>query len=281
MTEFTRATSADRSGVANLWLAALSATLERGDYSQIKHLIHPDGYWRDLLTFGWEFVNRHGIPEIENWLARSFGTNPANDFRIEGEPFAGSLGEHKETLEFFVTFDTPFASGRGFVRLVPCPSGSSAKAFTILTAMKELKAAPEHVGRRRFRGDVNKLALDEENWLDRRLAAADFSTRDPEVLVIGAGQSGLMAAARLQQLNVCTLLVDKSQRLGDVWRKRYRSLKLHNEICMNHFPYLQFPENWPVYIPKDKLADWFEFYASSMELNVWKFPRTVGVGVGL
>ena len=34
-------------------------------------------------------------------------------------------------------------------------------------------------------------------------------------------------------------------------------------------PYLHFPENWPVFAPKDKLAEWMESYAQLMELNVW------------
>jgi putative flavoprotein involved in K+ transport len=32
---------------------------------------------------------------------------------------------------------------------------------------------------------------------------------------------------------------------------------------------MPFPPNWPVYIPKDKLANWFEAYAEAMELNYW------------
>ena len=32
---------------------------------------------------------------------------------------------------------------------------------------------------------------------------------------------------------------------------------------------MPFPPNWPAYIPKDKLAGWFEAYAESMELNIW------------
>jgi cation diffusion facilitator CzcD-associated flavoprotein CzcO len=32
---------------------------------------------------------------------------------------------------------------------------------------------------------------------------------------------------------------------------------------------MPFPPNWPVYIPKDKLANWFEAYVESMELNYW------------
>ena len=32
---------------------------------------------------------------------------------------------------------------------------------------------------------------------------------------------------------------------------------------------MPFPTFWPKFTPKDKLGDWFETYASSLELNVW------------
>ena len=34
-------------------------------------------------------------------------------------------------------------------------------------------------------------------------------------------------------------------------------------------PYIPFPPHWPVFTPKDKLGEWFESYARSLELNVW------------
>jgi cation diffusion facilitator CzcD-associated flavoprotein CzcO len=40
-------------------------------------------------------------------------------------------------------------------------------------------------------------------------------------------------------------------------------------VQVNHLPYMLFPPNWPTYIPKDKLANWFEAYVESMELNFW------------
>jgi len=86
---------------------------------------------------------------------------------------------------------------------------------------------------------------------------------------VGGGQAGLSIAARLTQLGVDTLIVDRHPRIGDNWRKRYHALTLHNQVHVNHLPYMPFPPNWPVYIPKDKLANWFEAYAESMELNFW------------
>ena len=96
-----------------------------------------------------------------------------------------------------------------------------------------------------------------------------MSERDPIVLVVGGGQAGLSIAARLTQLQVDTLIVDREQRIGDNWRNRYHALTLHNQVQVNHLPYMSFPPNWPTYIPKDKLAGWFEAYVESMELNYW------------
>ena len=94
------------------------------------------------------------------------------------------------------------------------------------------------------------------------------------MLVVGGGQAGLCIAARLQQLGVDTLIVDRHARVGDNWRKRYHSLTLHNEVYVNHLPYMPFPPTWPVYIPKDMLANWFESYVDALELNYLDRHRT-------
>lgn len=262
MQGFSGAAPAERHRMAATWLAEFGDALQHDNYMRVAAMMHADGYWRDLLTFGWIFKNVHGIDAIRAWLSEAVGSNPPYDFRLQGEPSTGGIGEHNSTLEFFFTFETGIALARGFVRLVEDRTAPGLlKAFTVLTTMQELKAFPEAVGRRRPREDMRAASGEVENWLDRRNQASEFRDRDPEVIVIGGGQSGLMLAARLGQLNVGTLVVEKTDRIGDVWRSRYRSLKLHNEICMNHFAYMPFPDNWPVYIPKDKLANWLEFYA--------------------
>jgi cation diffusion facilitator CzcD-associated flavoprotein CzcO len=269
--------AAERHRMAAAWLAEFGDALQRANYTRVAAMMHPDGYWRDLLTFGWIFKNVHGIDAVRAWLCEALGPHAPHDFRLDGEPFTGSIGEHSSTLNFFFTFETDIALARGFVRLVEDRTAPDLPtAFTVLTAMQELKAFPEPVGRTRPREDMRAASGEAENWLDRRNQAREFRDKDPDVIVIGGGQSGLMLAARLGQLNVATLVVEKTDRIGDVWRNRYRSLRLHNEICMNHFAYMPFPETWPVYIPKDKLANWLEFYAESMEVNVWTKTTFVG-----
>ena len=270
MANWIQASPLDRRQIVETWLIKFSTALAEKRYAAAAAMMHPDGYWRDLLTFQWLFKVLHGPSEVEAWLRQAFDANPARNFRLEADPTIGAIDEHPETLEFFFRFDTAVASGRGYARLVPGPnSPATAKAFTLLTTMQELWSFPEKRGKNRPHDDLRVTSTQAENWLDRRRAARLFQDKDPEVIVIGGGQSGLMMAARLGQLGIDTLVVEKTERIGDAWRNRYHSLQLHNEICMNHFAYLPFPDTWPVFIPKDKLADWMAFYAEAMELNVW------------
>jgi cation diffusion facilitator CzcD-associated flavoprotein CzcO len=70
-------------------------------------------------------------------------------------------------------------------------------------------------------------------------------------------------------LNIETLVIDKNPRVGDSWRNRYHQLVLHDPVWYDHMPYISFPEFWPIFTPKDKIADFFESYVDLLELNVW------------
>lgn len=268
MREWRGLSSGELRAAAAEWLAAFSESLEQAQYERAAAMMHADGYWRDLLTFSWNFRTLHGFGEIHAWLSSTFAANPAQGFRLEGEPVVAAIGEHSETLEFFFTFETALALGRGYVRLVGgADTSPPARAFTLLTSMRALKAFPEHTGRSRPR---NGMRNSQSNGLPATESSrSDFKDKDPDVIIVGAGQSGLMLAPRLGQLGVRTLVVERSGRVGDVWRQRYRWLALHNDLSMNHFPYLPFPETWPAFLPKDKVADWLEFYAQAMGLDVW------------
>jgi putative flavoprotein involved in K+ transport len=175
-----------------------------------------------------------------------------------------------ETIEAIFAFETAEGRGNGVVRLMPAAGGKAEpKAWTLLTALEEIKGAEERVGRSRPHGESYSRDFRGPNWLDLRKVAEKYTDRDPAVLVVGGGQAGLSIAARLGQLEVDTLIVDRGARIGDNWRKRYHALTLHNQVQVNHLPYMPFPPTWPTYIPKDKLAGWFESYVESLELNYW------------
>lgn len=88
--------------------------------------------------------------------------------------------------------------------------------------------------------------------------------------------SGLMMAARFKALGVDAVIIERNARIGDNWRNRYEALSLHFPHWADHFPYMPYPDHWPIYTPTAKLGDWLEWYASAMELHVWTNTSVVG-----
>ncbi|MFI5426612.1 flavin-containing monooxygenase [Aeromicrobium sp. UC242_57] len=138
-----------------------------------------------------------------------------------------------------------------------------------MTTLQDLQGFEERVGEFRPTGVNYSENFAGDNWLDERIAEARFDDREPETIVIGGGQSGLILAARLRQMGVDALVVERNERVGDNWRQRYHSLTLHNQVWADNLPYMPFPDTWPTFVPKDKPAGWLEAYAEAMELNVW------------
>ena len=145
------------------------------------------------------------------------------------------------------------------------------QAMTLLTTAQELKGHEERKGPTRELGVVHGAVQNRETWSDVRSKEVEElgNVTQPYVVIIGGGQGGIALAARLRQLNFPTIVIEKNDRPGDSWRKRYKSLCLHDPVWYDHMPYLPFPEHWPVFTPKDKMGDWLESYVKIMELNYW------------
>ncbi|WP_050629438.1 flavin-containing monooxygenase [Bradyrhizobium viridifuturi] len=269
----------DISVAADNWLVQFEDALASPDDVLLKPLFHPDSYWRDVLALSWNIqtVNR-AFAIIEELPAHARRSAP-HDFRIDAERAAPRRVTRAGTssIEAIFKFETATGRGHGIVRLIPdAADGDRLKAWTLLTALEELKGFEEQQGHTRPRGQAYSRDFRGPNWLDLRKASTEYADRDPDVLVVGGGQAGLAIAARLQQLKIDALIVDREARVGDNWRKRYHALTLHNQVQVNHMPYMPFPPNWPTYIPKDKLANWFESYVDAMELNFWTGTEFLG-----
>jgi thioredoxin reductase len=262
----------DSSTITENWLARFETALTSRDGIQLKKLFHPDSYWRDVLALSWNIQTINGADAILKELTIHAGRAAPGGFAIDPDRAAprSVMRAGVSAIEAIFKFETAEGRGNGILRLIPdADDGHTMKAWTLLTALDELKGFEEQQGISRPRGQSYSRDFRGPNWLDLRKADAEYADRDPQVLVIGGGHSGLSIAARLKQLQVDTLIVDREARIGDNWRHRYHALTLHNQVQVNHLPYMLFPPNWPTYIPKDKLANWFEAYVESMELNFW------------
>jgi putative flavoprotein involved in K+ transport len=246
----------------NQILSDFGTALETGDIKGAASLFLDDSYWRDLVTFTWNIKTCEGPAEIEDMLRHQLATTKPAGWRIaEGETAAEDGGVTTAWIEF----ETSVARGFGMIRL------KDGRIWTLLTSMVELKGHEEPKGFNRPLGAKHGAAKDRPTWREEREAEQrDLGYTDqPYVVIVGGGQGGIALGARLRQLGVPTIILEKNDRPGDSWRNRYKSLCLHDPVWYDHLPYIKFPENWPVFAPKDKIGDWLEMYTRVMELNYW------------
>ena len=245
---------------ASAWLADFTTVLARGDIDAAVALFEPDCYWRDLVAFTWNISTQEGPDAIRTMLQARLADVKPGAFTV-----AGDASEAGDVVEAWFTFETAVARGRGHLRL------RGGKAWTLLTTMTELKGHEERTGERRIKGAEHGVRKGRKTWADVRAdeAAALGHTEQPHVVIVGGGQGGIALGARLRRLGVSAIIVERNAKPGDSWRKRYKSLCLHDPVWYDHLPYLPFPDDWPVFAPKDKIGDWLEMYTKVMELNYW------------
>jgi putative flavoprotein involved in K+ transport len=243
-------------------LDRLNAALAAGDAEAAAALFEPDGFWRDLVAFTWNLCTMEGRDEIAAMLRDQLPAIRPRGFALtSGEP----AGDGGGFLQAWIDFETDAGRGHGHIRL------RDGRIWTLLTTLKELKGAEERRGETRPKGVAHGADPNRKTWAERRAeeAATLGYDQQPYVVIVGGGQGGIALGARLRQLDVPTIIVERNARPGDSWRRRYKSLCLHDPVWYDHLPYLPFPANWPIFSPKDKIGDWLEMYTKVMELNYW------------
>ena len=243
-------------------LDTFGAALAAGDSAAAAAMFAEDSYWRDLVAFTWNIRTMEGRAQIRAMLDACLKTVKPGGWKVaEGQEATEADG----LIEGWISFETAVARGYGLVRV------RNGEIWTLLTTMVELKGHEEKAGFTRPLGAKHGENVGARTWKEEREHEAETLgyDRQPYVVVIGGGQGGIALGARLRQLGVPTIIVEKNDRPGDSWRKRYKSLCLHDPVWYDHLPYIDFPKNWPVFSPKDKIGDWLEFYTKVMELNYW------------
>ncbi|RVW03213.1 NAD(P)/FAD-dependent oxidoreductase [Rhodococcus spongiicola] len=250
------------------WLASFESALSDRDIARVAAMFTVDSFWRDLVAFTWNIATVEGHDGVTEMLrARLDDTDPSN-FRTT-EVLEEEVPERDGVRSALIEFETATGRGKGHLRL------EGDQAWTLLTTMEELKGHEERRGPTRVNGAVHGSAGNTRSWAERReIEERELGyTCQPYVLVIGGGQGGIVLGARLRQLGVPALVVDRHERPGDQWRERYKSLCLYDPVWFSHLPYLPFPDSWPVFSPKDKLGDWLEMYTKVMEIPYWASTR--------
>jgi phosphoglycerate dehydrogenase-like enzyme len=208
------------------WFEVFKNFCESGDVKNLMNVIVEGAYWRDILALTWSFRTFEGTPKIKQFLEDRLALAEVKNFKLKNPSYAELQRPYPDLawIQALFEFETNVGLCSGVVRLVPHADGTW-KAHTILTTLDDLKGFPEKIGHLResetFRG----------NWSAALTQKRSYADRNPTVLIIGGGHCGLEVAARLKYLGIDALVIEKNERIGDNWRKRYDALSLHDTVC--------------------------------------------------
>lgn len=94
-----------------------------------------------------------------------------------------------------------------------------------------------------------------------------------DTIVVGGGQAGLAAGYHLAARDLDFVILDAEARVGDVWRRRWDSLRLFTPAAYSGLPGMCFPAS-PSHLPdKDEVADYLERYAERFDLPIRQRSR--------
>jgi putative flavoprotein involved in K+ transport len=92
--------------------------------------------------------------------------------------------------------------------------------------------------------------------------------REAPVVIVGGGPSGLSTAGALKAVGVESLILDRDDRIGGSWLRRYERLHLHSVSRLSGLAHFPMSKRYPKYASKDQYADYLQAYAKHFELQV-------------
>jgi hypothetical protein len=230
--------------IAERWVLAFDAALRARSKKALADCFVDDSHWRNLFGISWYFATFSGRDVLVRELLARSRDAAAVGFRIDAALLAprGAVVAGRDVIEAVIRFDTVNGPGFGAIRLLPSPDGE-AKAWTISTTLDHDRICAARDGERST-SHVRDFA--EADWLERRRERAAYAGRDPDVLVVGGGHTGISAAVEVQRMGLSTLIVDREERIGDNWRLRYAPLHARLEQAGFRLEFGEDGTGWPL-----------------------------------
>jgi hypothetical protein len=188
------------------WLADFAAALAARNIDRVVEQFAVDSFWRDLVAFTWNIKTVEGRDGIADMLTARLADADPSGFRTREAPTEEFDGDEVVTSAF-IEFETAIGRGVGHLRL------RGEQAWTLLTALQELKGHEERKGPKRVLGAVHGSEPDSRSWAEKKHDEERSLgyTEQPSVVVVGGGQGSIALGARLRQLQVPTIVVDRHE----------------------------------------------------------------------
>jgi hypothetical protein len=203
-------------GVADKWIRRFEVALLSGEPDAVLALLVPDTpIWRDLLVLSWAFRTLVGPDAVRGFLAEHL----ASGSFLSVTP--GAVAASVQKLSDAIGWVNAFAAVEMPERHGTASPGSDIewKAHGVLMDLDGLCGHPALIGPHRRQEPVLG------GWEETLAEEGRFADKDPTVIVIGGSQCGLATAAQLKAQGVPTLVLERTARLGDMWRNRYGELR--------------------------------------------------------
>ena len=230
--------------IASHWLSLYAAALAHTDADELSRLFLPNGWLRDLLVFTWDFRSLAGREKIVSYLSDRISRARIRDICLNETPDLSPRilplpGGQATGVDFAFAFECLHGHGCAHVRLVQ-DDDDAYRAYTILMELEDLVGHEER-STLPYRDDVTSLpGRDMQRELSEYVRHTETnpdaligksyviitSPWSPMLSTVGGGQTGLQIAARFKQMNISALVIERTTRIGDSWRKRYPSLTL-------------------------------------------------------
>ncbi|KIV77303.1 hypothetical protein PV11_09110 [Exophiala sideris] len=219
-----------------------------------------DAVWRDMVALTGSIRTFYGASKIiEIWKTLTEKARPKHFKYHPNSARDVRLGDAQwiEGVFDFEIDETPARLCKAIISLVPTQDGKW-RIWVLRTVIDKLQNHPS----------VDKMAPASSTIKSNQTTHEDSD--EFECAVIGGGQAGLSVAGRLQSQGVKYVLLEKNAQVGDSWKNRYRSTKLHTTRESSHLPFDRtFPPHYPEYLSKDDLAQGYLEWSKKFGINAW------------
>lgn len=244
--------------------AASSLAQELGHFNENSFV--KDAVWRDTFALTGTQRTFYGASAIATaWHETSSCAKTTNFTLNQQEARVTRLPNGSSWIDVPFTFETegqPRAECFGVLSIVPSEDGNDWKIWTLRTILEQLEGF----------GDVDKLQPKPSILPNGVNGHADDKSFD--VVVVGGGHAGLSMGGRLQALGLKYVILDKNKHVGDSWKTRYGSVKLHTSREYSHLPFDRtFPAPLPEWLTKDQLAEGYQNWVNKFDINIWLETR--------
>src|SRR4051812_25114462 len=93
-------------------------------------------------------------------------------------------------------------------------------------------------------------------------------SRDPRVLVVGAGSAGPSVAAPLRRRGIAVTVLERGDRVGAAWSSRYEELRLNTLRWLSALPGAPIPRSAGRWVTRDQYVAHLAAFATSQRIDV-------------